>query len=81
MLFLLITNFIVFGLTPPVLEPTIYRTRGKHPNHYVTDAVFKTYGTYPWSGKGFLERRKEVIPVIYFRIFYIDDVIPNSNSD
>ena len=33
------TNFIVFGLTRPGLEPMIYRTRGKHPNHYTTDAV------------------------------------------
>ena len=28
------TNFIVFGLTRPELEPTIYRTRGQHANHY-----------------------------------------------
>ena len=34
-----ITNFIVFGLTQPGLEPKIYRTRGEHGNHYVTDAV------------------------------------------
>jgi hypothetical protein len=33
------TNFIVFVLTRPGLEPTIYRTRGKHANHYATDAV------------------------------------------
>jgi hypothetical protein len=33
------TNFIVFGLTQPVLEPTIYRTQGEHDNHYATDAV------------------------------------------
>ena len=33
------TNFIVFGLTRPGLEPTIYRTRGEHTNHYATDAV------------------------------------------
>ena len=26
------TNFIVFGLTWPGLEPTIYRTRGEHAN-------------------------------------------------
>ena len=32
-------NFIVFGLTRPGLEPTIYRTRGEHANHYTTDAV------------------------------------------
>jgi hypothetical protein len=34
-----ITNFIVFDLTRPGLEPTIYRTRGEHANHYATDAV------------------------------------------
>ena len=34
-----ITNFVVFGLTRPGLEPTIYRTRGDHANHYATDAV------------------------------------------
>jgi hypothetical protein len=33
------TNFIVFGLTRLGLEPTIYHTRGKHTNHYATDAV------------------------------------------
>ena len=32
-------NFKVFGLTRPGLEPTNYRTRGEHPNHYATDAV------------------------------------------
>jgi hypothetical protein len=29
--------FIVFGLTQPGLEPTIYRTREEHSNHYTTD--------------------------------------------
>jgi hypothetical protein len=33
------TNFIFFGLTRPVLELTIYRTRVKHANHYATVAV------------------------------------------
>jgi hypothetical protein len=32
------TNFIVFGLTKPGHEPTIYHTRGEHANHYATDA-------------------------------------------
>jgi hypothetical protein len=31
------TNFIVFDLTRPGLEPTIYHTRGEHVNHYATD--------------------------------------------
>jgi hypothetical protein len=34
--------FIVFGLTRSGLELTIYRTRGEHANHYVTDAVTKS---------------------------------------
>jgi hypothetical protein len=33
------TNFIVFGLTRSGLEPTIYRTRGEHDNHYTNGAV------------------------------------------
>ena len=33
------TPILVFGLTRPGLEPTIYRTRGEHVNHYDTDAV------------------------------------------
>ena len=33
------TNFIVFCLTQPGLEPTIYHTLGEHANHYATDAV------------------------------------------
>jgi len=30
---------IVFDMTRLGLEPTIYRTRGEHSNHYATDAV------------------------------------------
>ena len=33
------TNFIVNGLTRLGLEPTIYRTRNKHANHYTNDVV------------------------------------------
>ena len=33
------TIFLVFGLTRPGLEPTIYCTRGDHTNHYTIDAV------------------------------------------
>ena len=33
------TNFIVFGLTGPGIEPTIYRTRGEHAKQYSIDAV------------------------------------------
>jgi hypothetical protein len=33
------TNFIAFGLTQSGLETTIYRTRDKQANNYITDAV------------------------------------------
>jgi hypothetical protein len=32
---------MVFGWSPLGLEPTIYRTRGEHANHFATDAVLK----------------------------------------
>jgi hypothetical protein len=32
-------HFIVFGLTWPGLEPTIYHTRDEHANYNITDAV------------------------------------------
>ena len=34
------TNFIVFHLTRPWLEPTIYHTRFENANYYTTDAVY-----------------------------------------
>ena len=33
------TNFNVFGLTRPGIEPTFFRTRGEHTNHLTTNAV------------------------------------------
>jgi hypothetical protein len=33
-----LTNFRVFGLTRPGLQPTISCTRGEQANHYTTDA-------------------------------------------
>jgi hypothetical protein len=39
---------IVFGLTRPRLEPTIYRTRDEHATYYTTDVV-----------KSILEKRTE----------------------
>ena len=33
------TNFIVFGLIRPRVEPMIYSTWGEHANHYNTDVV------------------------------------------
>jgi hypothetical protein len=35
------TNFLVFGLTRPGLEPSIYHTRGEHANHNTTETVWK----------------------------------------
>jgi hypothetical protein len=35
------TNFVVFDLTRSGLEPTIYRTRDEHVNHYTTDAILQ----------------------------------------
>jgi hypothetical protein len=35
-------NFIVFGLTRPGFEPTIYRNRGDHANYYATEAITLT---------------------------------------
>ena len=35
------TNFLVFGLTRPGREPTIYRTGSEHANHYTIDVVDK----------------------------------------
>ena len=37
------TNFIIFGLTQPGLELTMYRTGDEHAKHYATDAVFVRY--------------------------------------
>jgi len=37
------TNFIVFDLTRPWFEPTIYRTRGEQAIHYTNDAVIVFY--------------------------------------
>jgi hypothetical protein len=34
------TNSIVFSLTQPGLETTIYRTRDEHANHNTIDAVY-----------------------------------------
>jgi hypothetical protein len=33
------TNFLVLGLTRSGLEPTIFRTRDEHANHYAAEAM------------------------------------------
>ena len=48
---------MVFGLTLPRLELTIYRTRDEHANYYITNAVAKSVQDVPnvhASGKNFL---------------------------
>jgi hypothetical protein len=37
------TNFIVFGVTRPGLEPTIYCTLSEHANHCTTDTITTDY--------------------------------------
>ena len=44
-------NCMIFGLTRSGLEPTIYRTRGEHANHYATDAVPEFNGKNILTGK------------------------------
>ena len=36
----------VFGFTLSGPKPTIYRTRGEHANHYITDAVLRNRNSY-----------------------------------
>ena len=38
------TNFIVFDLTRPELNPTIYHILDEHANHYTTDVVYDPTG-------------------------------------
>ena len=73
------TNFKIFGLTRLGLEPTIYRTRGEHVNHYNTDAVSsqwastiheKNYNNYPqlyfiyWIGPIVGELLDDIIAIL-----------------
>jgi hypothetical protein len=39
---------LVFGLTRPRLEPTIYHTRDEHANHYPTDPIFSVLKRLSW---------------------------------
>jgi hypothetical protein len=62
------TNFIVFGLTRPGLESTIYHTRGEHANHYTTDAVVQRMIVYnilnPYFNKHIVLRRKGIFRLV-----------------
>ena len=56
------TNFLVFGVTRSGLEHTIYRTRGKHHNHYIIDAIFKSFFL-PYLG---LHNAQFFVQILYF---------------
>ena len=71
LLFLLNTNLLVFGLTQPELDPTIYRTRGEHANHNATDVVSKLIKTVLFSNFFFslqLTTRRKCIVAMYQQI-------------
>jgi hypothetical protein len=59
-------NCIVFGLTRPRLEPTIYRTRGEYANHYATDAVrsIEEGQTTQWGPDHHLNENSRVLAMI-----------------
>jgi hypothetical protein len=59
---------LVFGLTRLGLEQMFYRTRGKHANHYATDAVFQYLNI-------FYAHSKEILPQ---RIIYYIIISPNT---
>jgi hypothetical protein len=59
------TNFIVFGFTQPGLELTIYRDRGEHANHYVTDAF--EHCLFFWSNRVTLLSKKFCFA--HFKVF------------
>jgi hypothetical protein len=43
------TNCIIFDLTRSGREPTIYRTRGEHADHYTTDAASLVLMSMMWD--------------------------------
>ena len=55
------TNVIVFGLTLPVLEPTIYHTRGEPANYYTADVTHDL----PHSRRAPLTITPPMSPTIY----------------
>ena len=70
------TNCIVFGLTRPGLEPTIYHTRDEHTNHYAIDAEKgnKIYTTpseqYQNSIKEYLKLLNKLYDITWFESVY-----------
>ena len=85
------TSFIVFSLTRPGIEPTIYRTWGEHANHYTTDAVnslltkymsIETASTFTMSspvyvfhGFALLVLTHQIIDLIIYIIKYPRDIV------
>ena len=70
------TNFIVFGLTRPALEPTIYRTRGEHTNHYATDEVGQRI-----KDKKTLLRKLKLVLITFFGASRVLSIMLNTNAD
>jgi hypothetical protein len=46
------TNFIVYTLTKPGMELTIYHTRGNHANHYTTEELWLSLDILLWLADG-----------------------------
>ena len=46
------TNFIVYTLTKPGMELTIYDTRGNHANHYTTEEIWLSLDILLWLADG-----------------------------
>ena len=56
---------IVVGMTRPGLEPTIYRTRGEHSNHYATMRFVLYEATWTWPRHTFMS--------LTFRMFFSEN--------
>ena len=88
------TNFIVFGLSRSGLEPTIYRTRREHANHYTIYVVeimkilkyenIKAENVYnwkwPWMLIQFLDIRTQAVSTDYFNMLIFSSTITKFNK-
>jgi hypothetical protein len=68
------TSLVVFDLTRSGLEPTIYNTRGKHTNHYTTDAVSSricfSYLLYRPFNITLMGRYKKITSLVLYNCLY-----------
>ena len=64
------TNFIVFGLTRPGFESTIYHTPGQHANHYTTDAVISLYKTIRTCIHTYKKKLLEILQLTFLLVYY-----------